>query len=195
MTIKSLLIINILLLIAFSALALELIPVAVAHNVEIAPPSGASVDSPDSNIIEASRARRIITFDFPDGYFGEDNVIMEAVLKVEIEPSVGGAEMASSGRFEAICVPLTRTPGDSPGWAGLHSAYNMDYAEFSVYDEEGGFLFFEIARMLYAANDGEIDLRGVMIIPAKGSRPFEIADVASPIDFRTANMIGARATE
>jgi len=49
--------------------------------------------------------------------------------------------------------------------------------------------------MLYAANDGEIDLRGVMIIPVKGSRPFEIADVASPVDFRTANMVGARATE
>jgi len=191
---KTLLIINFTLLIALAAFALELTPVDVARNVEIAPPVGVSVDSPDSNVIEASRARQVITFDFPDGYFGEDNVIMEAVLKVHIAPSVG-AEMASGGRFEAICVPLTRTPGDSPSWAALHSAYNIDYAEFSVYDEEGGFLFFEIARMLYAANDREIDLRGVMIIPVKGSRPFEIADVASPVDFRTANMIGARATE
>ena len=182
-------------IIVSGAMAFELEPVSIDRNVEIAPPSGASVDSPDSNVIEASRARRIITFDFPDGYFDEDNVIMEAVLKVQIEPSVGGAEAASGGRFEAICVPLTRTPGDSPSWASLHSAYNMDFAEFSIYDEEGGFLFFEIARMLYAANDGEIDLRGVMIIPVKGSRPFEVADVASPIDFRTANMIGARAVE
>ena len=175
-----------------SAYALELTPVSVARNIEIAPPAGASVETPDSNVIEASRSRRIITFDFPEGYFGENNVIMEAVLKVYIEPVGMGAEMAGAERVEAICVPLTTELGGSPNWASYNTAYNIDYAEFSVYDEEGGYLFFDIARMLYSANEGEISLRGVMIIPTKGSRPFALADVPSPIDFRTANLIGAR---
>jgi len=70
----------------------------------------------------------------------------------------------------------------------------MEYAEFGVYDEEEGILFSEIARLLYAANEGDIDFYGVIIIPTKGSPAFRLVDTVSPIDFRTANFNGARAT-
>jgi len=181
--------------IAVVALAFELQPVDVDANFQLNPPAGYVIDSPDSNYLEAKLPRNVIVFDFPDGYFAEDNLIMEAVLKIAVETTpVIGYEAAEHRPIEAVCVPLTSAPGGSPTWASLQSAYNMEYAEFGVYDEEEGILFFEIARLLYAANEGDIDFHGVMIIPTKGSPSFRILDTGSPIDFSTANFYGARAT-
>jgi len=184
------------LIIVVATIAFELHPVDVDRNFQLTPPPGATIDSPDSNYLEAKLPRNVLTFDFPAGYFDEDNLIMEAVLKVAVEPTaVIGYEAEAHRPIEAVCVPLTSAPGGSPTWASLNAAYNMDYAEFGVYDAEEGILFFEIARLLYAANDGEIAFYGVMIIPTKGSPSFRILDTGSPIDFRTANFYGARATE
>ena len=182
-------------IIATIAMAFELQPVDIARDYELTPPAGVAVETPDSNIIEARLPRNVIVFDFPDGYFDEDNLIMEAVLKISIEPTeIVGYEAAEHRPIEAICVPLTRAVV-SPTWASLNSAYDIEYAEVGIYDEEEGILFFEIARFLYDVVEGDLDFYGVMIIPSKGSPPFEIADVDAPIDFRTANFIGARATE
>ena len=176
--------------------AFDIQPVDIERHVELTPPIGATIESPDSNVLEAKLPRNIITFDFPDGYLDSENLIMEAVLKVYIEPTaVLGYEAAEHRPIEAVCAPLTSSPGGSPTWTSASSAYDIDYAEFGVYDEEGGFLFFEIARFLVAASDDEIDFHGVMIIPTKGSPAFSLADVAEPIDFRAANFEGARASE
>lgn len=177
-------------------LAFGLRPVDVGRSFEITPPSHFESESPDSNLLETGLPRNIITFNFPDGYFGEDNLIMEAVLKIEVEPMpIATIDEEEVLPIEALCLPLTRAPGAVPAWSTLESAYDTRYAEIGSYDEETGIITFEISRMLYDANEGDLDFHGVVIVPAAGSREFRLRSREGAIDFRTANYIGARATE
>jgi len=174
-------------------LAFDIQPVDIDRHVELTPPIVATIESADSNILEANLPRHVITFDFPHGYLDSNNLIMEAILKIHVEPfEIDGYEGIENRPIEAVCVPLTTSPGLSPTWTSLSSAYNMDYAEYTLYNEEERILFFEIARMLYAAVEGELDFHGILIIPAKGSPAFRLIDMPSPIDFSVANYEGAR---
>ncbi len=173
----------------------DLQPVDIETSHRIDPPARFESASPDSGVIETAEPRHLLTFDFPADYFGEDNLIIEAVLEIEIEelPSLSPSEGAVLAPLEAICVPVTSSPGGTPSWAAVESAYDLRYAEFGTYNAETGTVTFEISRILYAANEGELDFHGVMIIPSAGSRKFRVADRESSVGLQTANFIGGRA--
>lgn len=176
-------------LIATIAMAFELQPIDIARMGRITPGPVDDIETPDSLIIEAALARPIILFDLPDGFLDEDNLIMEAILIVNITPDIA---MVAAEPLTAYCVPITNSVLATPTWSSLSSAYDLDYGEFGVYDPDEGTIFFEISRMLYAATDDEIEFYGVMLISAHGSPGFTISAGLDPIDFSVAWFPGSK---
>jgi len=179
--------------VAFAIMAFETHPIDIDGVSRIAAPSGASIVTADSLIIEAALPRQIITFDLPLGFLDEDNLIMEALLTIKIAPA-SLTYTSDSAPINAYCVPVTSPVGPSVTWASISDAYNMEYGEFGVYNPDEGTLFFEISRMLYAATESDLDFYGVMIIPALESEGFIIPSVVDPVDFRVAYYPGAKET-
>ena len=170
---------GLIIIVAFSLLA-ERNEIAVARFNRIAPSVGTIVVSPDSATLAVRMPRDVIVFTLPDSFLAPSNLIMEAPLTIHITPNVG---WDSTMQLEAYCVPITSPISGIPTWASLSSAYILDFSEFSIYHPETGTLFFEIAPMLYAATEAEVNFYGVMIIPSKISYGFSISPIPNPIEF------------
>lgn len=176
-------------LFASAAFGFDCQPIAIDRTASISLPSGTPVVSPDSMLIEEALPRPIITFDLPDGFLDEDNLIMEALLTIKITPDVSWDR---ENPVIAYCVPVTSAVDVSPTWASLNTAYEIEYGEFGKYDPDDGTIFFEISRMLYAATDGDVDFYGVMLIPARESAAFAISTDPNPVDFSAASFPGGK---
>lgn len=140
------------------------------------------------NNLSASSPRIIITFDLPEDLLDENNLVREATLVIQIEPS---REWDGTEPIMAYCLPLTEPVSGATVWVSSHDAFEFKYPELGVYKPSRGYIFFEISPMLNAAANGEINFYGVMIIPTRDSESFNLADIASSVEFRTANVFGA----
>jgi hypothetical protein len=134
-----------------------------AQNVEHAQIEELPLDAPIYGT-NSSRAF-LVSFDFPETFIDENNMIVEGILDLDIEPVDYG------GTIAAVSMPFSKKNGDDE-IATIH----RDLAVFGTLDNDRESMLFEIGRVIYAIIDGELDFDGFVVVPIDGSNRFDVSE-------------------